>query len=65
MNLYNNSHKLQLNLGLNCAHIHGVGSAGHAKAAEWLLDRGAVVTARDGHGTQPLHWAARGGHPET
>ena len=29
-----------------------------------LLEAGGDVHARDQHGCQPLHWAARGGHPE-
>jgi ankyrin repeat protein len=37
---------------------------GHTDLVKALLDRGAVVNARDGTGWTPLHAAAYGGHPE-
>lgn len=40
------------------------GTEGHVATVRWLLEAGAAVDARDQHGCQPLHWAARGGHPE-
>jgi ankyrin repeat protein len=40
------------------------GTDGHVATVKWLLEAGGAVDARDQHGCQPLHWAARGGHPE-
>ena len=40
------------------------GTDGHVATVRWLLGAGSDVHARDQHGCQPLHWAARGGHPE-
>eukprot|EP01043_Picozoa_sp_COSAG02_P042196 COSAG02_NODE_3564_length_6552_cov_5.292112_5_plen_283_part_00 len=40
------------------------GTDGHVATVQWLLEAGGDVHARDQHGCQPLHWAARGGHPD-
>jgi ankyrin len=37
---------------------------GHLKIVKWLLNHGADVNFKDGHGHIPLHFSARSGHLE-